>query len=196
MKKTVNHIIIVEGKYDKIKLESLTDALVVKTDGFAIFKDKKMQQNLKKLAELKGAIILTDSDRAGFIIRKFLHDLLKGCDVFDIYIPDVYGKEKRKDNYSAEGKLGVEGMRPQALNKLLDSFEKPTPNSKSSIKTTDLYEWGLFGTDSSAEKRRAFQEYLGFPGRLNKNMLLDCLNMMFTKEQCIVELNRCFCKDK
>ncbi len=192
MKKTVDHILIVEGKYDKIKLESLIDALVIATDGFAIFKDKKMQQNLKKLAALKGAVILTDSDRAGFIIRKFLHDLLKGCEVFDIYIPDVYGKEKRKAVPGAEGKLGVEGMNPQVLNKLLDSFEKPTPNSKSPIKTSDLYEWGLFGMESSTKKRHAFQEYLGLPGRLNKNMLLGCLNMMFTKEQCIVELNRCF----
>ena len=194
MKKLVDHIVIVEGKYDKIKLESLIDAFVIATDGFAIFKDKKMQQNIKKLVELKGAIILTDSDRAGFMIRKFLHDLLQGLEIFDIYIPDVFGKEKRKEFPSAEGKLGVEGMSPQILNNLLDSFEKPTINSKMSIKTTDLYEWGLFGNEGSGEKRRAFQEHLGLPGRLNKNMLLDCLNTMFTKEQCINELSRCFSK--
>ncbi len=192
MKKSVDQIIIVEGKYDKIKLESLIDAIVFATDGFAIFKDKKMQQNIKKLAALQGAIILTDSDRAGFIIRKFLHDLLQGSAVFDIYIPDVYGKEKRKEAPSAEGKLGVEGMPAQVLTKLLNSFEKPIHNSGASIKTSDLYEWGLFGTERSSEIRRDFQNYLGLPGRLNKNMLLNCLNTMFTKEQCVVELNKCF----
>lgn len=192
MKKIIDPIIVVEGKYDKIKLESLVDAVVIATDGFGIFKDKAAQQNIKKMASLKGAIILTDSDRAGFIIRKFLHDLLQECEVFDVYIPDLYGKEKRKEAPSAEGKLGVEGTPSEVLCKLLDSFENPIRNDGTSIKTADLYEWGLFGGEESAHKRRSFQRYLGLPGRLNKNMLLKCLNTMFTKEQCVLELNKCF----
>ena len=192
MKKAVDRVIIVEGKYDKIKLESLIDGVVIATDGFGIFKDKAAQQNIKKMAALKGAIILTDSDRAGFIIRKFLHDLLQGREVFDVYIPDVYGKERRKNSPSAEGKIGVEGMPPEILNKLLDSFETPICNCGISIKVADLYEWGLFGGDNSLEKRRSFQNYLGLPGRLNKNMLLKYLNTMFTKEQCVLELKKCF----
>lgn len=192
MKKIIDHIIVVEGKYDKIKLESLVDAVVIATDGFGIFKDRAAQQNIKKTASLKGAIILSDSDRAGFIIRKYLHDLLHECEVFDVYIPDLYGKEKRKAVPSAEGKLGVEGMPPEVLCKLLDSFENPIRNDGASIKTADLYEWGLFGGEESARKRRSFQHHLGLPGRLNKNMLLKCLNTMFTKEQCVLELNKCF----
>lgn len=188
MKKKIEPIIIVEGKYDKIKLESLVDTSVIATQGFGIFKDLDAQQNIKQLACLQGAIILTDSDRAGFIIRKFLHDLLQGCLLYDIYIPDIYGKEKRKDMPSAEGKLGVEGMPPKLLNSLLDTFVCPPQRNALSITSADLYEWGLLGSANSAEKRRLFQKQLGLPGRLNKNMLLRYLNMMFTKEQCIRQL--------
>ena len=187
MKKKIDSIIVVEGKYDKIKLESMVDTVVIATDGFGIFKDKSAQENIKKLAAINGAILLTDSDRAGFIIRKFLHDILLGCTVYDVYIPDVYGKERRKTSPSAEGKLGVEGMSSKVLCRLLESFDGIEVKGQK-ITTADLYEWGLFGGESSAEKRRRFQNHLGLPGRLNKNMLLKILNSMFTKEQCIHEL--------
>ncbi len=188
MKKKIDPVIIVEGKYDKIKLESLVDTAVISTEGFGIFKDKAAQQNIKQLAHLKGAILLTDSDRAGFIIRKFLHDLLQGTPIYDVYIPDIYGKEKRKETPSAEGKLGVEGMKPEVLERLLDAFVCPVRGATTSITAADLYEWGLFGGENSAERRRLFQNHLGLPGRLNKNMLLRYLNMLFTKEQCQHEI--------
>ena len=183
----IKEAIIVEGKYDKVKLESMVDTVVIATDGFGIFKDKSAQENIKKLAKINGAILLTDSDRAGFIIRKFLHDILVGCTVYDVYIPDVYGKERRKATPSAEGKLGVEGMKPEILARLLESFDgievkEPT------ITTADLYEWGLFGGESSAEKRRRFQNHLGLPGRLNKNMLLKIMLILIMYSTCYVQM--------
>lgn len=191
MKQKVNPIVIVEGKYDKIKLESLIDGIVIATEGFGIFKDKAAQETLITLAKKHSAIVLTDSDRAGFVIRKYLHDILQGCELFDIYIPDVYGKEKRKTIPSAEGKLGVEGMPSEVIFKLLDNFAAPPVNNGDSITSVDLFELGLFGGNDSKEKRIKFQTYLGLPGRLNKNMLLKILNTMFTKEQLYDEIKKC-----
>ncbi len=188
MKISIKPILIVEGKYDKIKLENLVDGLIFCTDGFQIFKDSQLQRNLRTLAQARGAIILTDSDRAGFLIRKKLHDILQGCDLFDVYIPDVFGKESRKETASAEGKLGVEGMEDALLHELL-SFAAVAPNHpKTPITSVDLYESKLFGQAESAKLRREFQFYLGLPGRLNKNMLLKVLNGMFTKEQFFAQL--------
>lgn len=194
MKKHIDPIIIVEGKYDKIKLESLIDGLIIATDGFAIFKDKDAQSNLKMLTKMHGAIILTDSDRAGFIIRRYLHSILQGYTLYDIYIPDVYGKEKRKTAPGAEGKLGVEGMSADVLSTLLATFERPPLNHGDSITSADLFEMGLFGGKDSAAKRRAFQSSLGLPGRLNKNALLKILNSMFTREQLLEQIKKWSCE--
>lgn len=175
-------IIIVEGKYDKIKLESITDATVVTTEGFGIFKDKAARNTLCTLAKPHGAIILTDSDRAGFKIRKYLHDILASCTLYDLYIPDIYGKERRKISPSAEGKLGVEGIPAEVLRGLLAEF-KTSAVRVDPIREIDLFDCGLFGGADSSDKRRAFQTFLGLPGRLNKNMLLKVLNDWFTKQQ-------------
>lgn len=183
MKPHINPIILVEGKYDKIKLESLVDALIIPTDGFSIFKNKALKENIKTLAAAHGAIILTDSDRAGFIIRKYLHDLLQACSVTDVYVPDIYGKEKRKSVASAEGKLGVEGMPPEVLKRLLCVLQGNTPKIGEMIISADLYEMGLLGTADSAARRRELQNRLMLPGRLNKNMLLHILNERFTKDE-------------
>lgn len=183
MKRTIKPLVIVEGKYDKIKLENLMDGLIISTEGFGIFKDRQAQQTIRTLAEGRGAVILTDSDRAGFIIRKRLHDLLAGCKVYDLYIPDVFGKERRKEKAGAEGKIGVEGIPDKMLMSLLEQIESASCDPKSAITEVDLYECGLFGGEGSQETRRAFQAWLGLPGRLNKNMLLKILCDMFTKEQ-------------
>lgn len=183
MKPHIDPIILVEGKYDKIKLESLVDALIIPTDGFGIFKNKALKDNIKALAAAHGAIILTDSDRAGFLIRKYLHDLLQKCSVTDVYVPDIYGKEKRKSVASAEGKLGVEGMPPEILQRLLRALQGNAPKTGEAIVSADLYEMGLFGTTDSAARRRELQNRLMLPGRLNKNMLLRVLNARFTKEE-------------
>ncbi len=190
MKRTIKPLVIVEGKYDKIKLENLMEGLIISTEGFGIFKDRQAQQTIRTLAEGRGAVILTDSDRAGFIIRKRLHDLLAGCKVYDLYIPDVFGKERRKEKAGAEGKLGVEGIPDKMLMSLLEQIESASRDPKSAITEVDLYERGLFGGEGSQETRRAFQAWLGFPSRLNKNMLLKILCDMFTKEQFFAQWQR------
>ena len=103
-------IIVVEGRYDKIKLSSLIDAVIIETEGFSIFKDKEKQKLLRKLAENKEIVVLTDSDSAGFVIRNFIGNIVPHNKIINAYIPDVYGKEKRKAVSSKEGKLGVEGV--------------------------------------------------------------------------------------
>ncbi len=189
MKIRIEPLIIVEGKYDKIKLENIVDGIIIATDGFSVFKDKEAQKTLFKLAKAKGAIIMTDSDRAGFLIRKYLHDILRDTEIYDIYIPDIFGKEKRKDMPSAEGKLGVEGVPQSILAELLSSYNSPKSKGENNISVTDLYAAGLYGGDNSSEKRRCFQHFLALPARLNKNMLLKVLNSMFTREQFLQQLN-------
>ena len=183
MRPQIPGIVIVEGKYDKIKLESLFDGCFVATNGFEIFKDKALLANLRKMTAGQTVVIMTDSDRAGFRIRKYLHDTLKEADLFDVYIPDIFGREKRKEKPSAEGKLGVEGMPPDVLRRLAQTIAAaPTANGEV-VTLSDLYYAGLYGRPNSATLRRAFQNYLGYPARMNKNMFLKVLNMTFTKQQ-------------
>ena len=113
--------VIVEGKYDVIKLSNIIDGIIIKTDGFGIFKNKEKQKLLRSLAKEKGIIVLTDSDGAGFVIRNFISSIVPADKITHVYIPDVFGKEKRKTEASAEGKLGVEGIKEYVL---LEAFEK------------------------------------------------------------------------
>ena len=116
----IDEIVVVEGKYDKIRLSSVVDATIITTDGFGIFKNKEKQKLIRKLAQERGILILTDSDNAGFMIRSFLKGIVDNSKIRHAYIPDLYGKEKRKSSPSAEGKLGVEGMSEQVLRQSLD----------------------------------------------------------------------------
>ena len=111
----VDQIVIVEGKYDKIKLSSIIDGIIIETEGFGIFKDKEKQKLIRKLAEKKGIVILTDSDSAGFVIRNFISSIVPNEFITNVYIPDIFGKAKRKESYSKEGKLGVEGVSAQII---------------------------------------------------------------------------------
>ncbi len=194
MKQKIPDIVIVEGKYDKIKLESLFDGVFVATNGFGIFRDKDLLEGLKSMTRGRRVIVMTDSDRAGFKIRKYLHDTLKDAYVTDVYIPDIYGRERRKDKPSAEGKLGVEGMPPEVLKNLVRTLTAtPVRPVVDPITVSDLFDAGLYGKSDSASFRRAFQNFLGYPARMNKRMLLDVLNMTFTKQQFYDHL-RCFTK--
>lgn len=179
--------IIVEGRYDKIKLSNVTDALILTTDGFGIFNDKEKQQLIKKTAAEKGLLIITDPDAAGFKIRNFLKNIACNADVKHIYIPDVFGKEKRKDEASKEGKLGVEGIDNTLLiNALLRSGEfeeSPRENAGRQITTADLYEAGLSGTEGCAERRRALLRELGLPERLTGASFLSVLNTFMTYDE-------------
>lgn len=176
--------IIVEGRYDKIKLSNVTDALILTTDGFGIFNDKEKQLLIKKTAAEKGLLIITDSDAAGFKIRNFLKNIARSADVSHIYIPDVFGKEKRKAEASKEGKLGVEGIDNDLLiNALIRSgeFEKSEKtNAGRKITTADLFEAGLSGTPGCTEKRRRLLAEMGLPARLTGASFLSVLNTFMT----------------
>lgn len=183
----IQQAIIVEGKYDKIKLSSIVDAVILVTNGFQIFKDHEMMELIRYYAKKTGIIVMTDADRAGFLIRNHIKGAIQEGIIYHVYIPDVYGKEHRKDKPSAEGKLGVEGIRKEML---LESFsragisvEDSEPRDASErITQYDLYEVGLSGGANSSKLRRALQRQLSLPERLSASALLDVLNTMYTKE--------------
>jgi len=181
----VKQAIIVEGKYDKIKLSSLVKAVIIQTNGFGIYKNQELLELIRYYARTTGILILTDSDRAGFQIRNYIKGAVPEGDVRHLYIPDVFGKEKRKVKPSAEGKLGVEGIEADVLRKAFQKAgilteEKPVSEP---ITKTDLYLTGFSGTQNSAEKRREFQKKLGLPSMLSASSLLEVLNSMMTREE-------------
>ncbi|MBE7035451.1 MAG: DUF4093 domain-containing protein [Ruminococcaceae bacterium] len=182
MKKTIKETIIVEGKYDKIRLSELFDANIIQTDGFSIFKNKDMVSLIAKLADETGVIILTDSDRAGFLIRNYIKNCLAGKRVLHAFIPSVEGKEKRKDKKGKEGLLGVEGMRDEALIKAL-SIASCESIKKEKITKQDLYKAGLAGQADSRLKREALLRKLELPTRMSANTMLSVINALFTKEE-------------
>ena len=176
--------VIVEGKYDKIKLENIVDALILPTYGFGIFKDNSRMNLIRRLARTRGIILLTDSDSAGFLIRSHIAGSVQEGKVYHAYIPDIYGKEKRKDAPSKEGKLGVEGVPEQVLLEALrragvvpEAGERPLPDEAAGrITRADLYEDGLSGGADSRQKRRALAAALDLPERLSTGALVDVLN--------------------
>ena len=176
--------VIVEGKYDKIKLSNILDAFIIETNGFAIFKDKSKLSFIKKLAKERGIIILTDSDHAGFMIRNYISSGVPKEQIKNVYIPDIFGKEKRKDTPSKEGKLGVEGMTKEVI---LASLEKAGVSSTSSvcdnqITTVDFYDLGLTGGANSKAKRKAVCKALELPEFLSTSSLISCINNFMTKK--------------
>lgn len=183
----VDRIIIVEGKYDKIKLSSMIDGIIIETEGFGIFKDKDKQKLIRKLAELKGIVILTDSDSAGFVIRNFITSIVPKEYITNVYIPDIYGKEKRKESASKEGKLGVEGVSVEILK---DAFKKAgigTSQSKATekkkITLKDFFDDGLTGGAESKKKRTALLKSLDLPERMSTKAMLDILNTFITYDE-------------
>ncbi|MBQ7046162.1 MAG: DUF4093 domain-containing protein [Oscillospiraceae bacterium] len=193
----IEQAVIVEGKYDKIKLSSIIDAVILTTNGFAIFKDPEKLELIRYYAETKGIIILTDSDSAGFLIRNHIKGAVKNGKVINVYIPDIFGKEKRKLKPSAEGKLGVEGVKK---NIILEALEKAGVTAseaceeKEKITKTDLYMLGLSGGSNSSEKRKWLLKRLGLPTLLSPNSMLDVLNTMLDKEK--LEEIMCETEDK
>ena len=182
----IKQAVIVEGKYDKIRLESLIDATIIQTDGFAIFKDKEKQQLIRRLAEKNGILILTDSDSAGFRIRSFLGGSIPKENVIHAYIPDVLGKERRKDAPSKEGKIGVEGMRTQALVQALGKagvLYEESEEPKKKVEMIDLYEDGLSGGENSQAKKAALLKSLDLPERLSTSSFLQLINTFMTYEE-------------
>ncbi len=181
----INQPIIVEGKYDKIKLESLVDGLIITTDGFGIYKDKEKLALIRAFAINGGVIVLTDSDGAGFQIRNHLKSCIGNGKITNIYIPDIFGKEKRKEKPSKEGKLGVEGIDAEILRKafleagvMADSTEKEPWLTKA-----DLLDDGLAGGENSTELRKKLSAELSLPGRISVNALLEVLNRLYDRER-------------
>ena len=178
--------IIVEGKYDKIKLNSIIDGVIITTNGFSVIKDKEKIELIRYFAKKKGIIILTDSDSAGFKIRNYIKGAVKDGKITNVYIPDVFGKEKRKTAPSKEGKLGVEGIDKEIL---LKAFEKAgilaseTTEKRDPITKIDLYEAGLTGGKNSSEKRKAVLKRLDMPQLLTTNSMLEILNTMMSREE-------------
>lgn len=179
----VSETIIVEGKYDKMKLSQFIDGIIIDVGGFRIFKDKKMINLIRKLACETGILILTDSDSAGFMIRNYIKGSVKNGKVKHAYIPDVYGKERRKDRPSKEGKMGVEGIDESALVNIIKSaVNLEVLSDKSDLKVTklDLYNDGLLGSTNSNKKRKDLLKYLNLPEHLTVNAMLPILNGIIT----------------
>ena len=176
--------IVVEGKYDLIKLANITDAVLIKTNGFNIFKNKETQAQIKRLVANKGAIILTDSDSAGNQIRNFLKTLLCGCPIYHVFVPPTKGKERRKTAPSAEGLLGVEGTPDEVLTAALKRFVcSPKAQGKNAITPAVLMQLGLAGCPGSKALRQQVLAALGLPGSISTNTLLKALNTLTTAEE-------------
>ena len=180
MKPRCGKVIVVEGKYDKIRLESLLDATVLTTEGFGIFKDGEKRSLIRRLAETRGIVILSDSDGAGGVIRSHIHTLCGGKGVTDLYIPPIPGKEKRKTAPGKEGLLGVEGIDNKTL---LALFEKSGLLSEEERKDAryskvDLYKMEYFGKPHSKAKREKLLSENNLPKNLSSNAFLDAVNLL------------------
>lgn len=177
----VKQPIIVEGKYDKIKLESLIDGLIITTDGFRIYKDQEKLSLIRAFAQNGGVIVLTDSDGAGFQIRNHLKSCVGNGKIINIYIPDIFGKEKRKEKPSKEGKLGVEGIDADVLRKafLEAGVLSDSPEREPWLTKAQLLDDGLVGGANSGELRKKLALELSLPERISANALLEVLNRLF-----------------
>ncbi len=177
----IREAIVVEGKYDKIRLESVVDTVIVPTDGFGLFRDKEQLALLRRLAETRGLLVLTDSDSAGFVIRNHLIGAIPTGQIKHAYIPELAGKERRKTAPSKEGLLGVEGMDTATLEQALRRagatvLDEETAVSTAGIDRLRLFEDGLIGADGSADRRRRLLAMWGLPGKLSTARMLEVIN--------------------
>ena len=184
----IKEAIVVEGRYDKNTLGQIVDATILETNGFGIFKDKQQMRLLRKAAEKRGLIVFTDADGAGFVIRNHIKSAIPGKYLKHAYTPDVFGRERRKREAGKEGKLGVEGMRPEVI---LDALRNAgaTIEGETAVRTVqeitkmDLFELGLSGTPGSDERRKKLMKRLDLPERMSTNALLQSLNLLYTLEE-------------
>lgn len=184
----VKQAVIVEGKYDKIKLSSIIDGVIIPTDGFNVFKNKETLALIRYFAETTGIIILTDSDAAGFKIRSFLKGAVGNGEILNVYVPDIFGKERRKTTPSKEGKLGVEGMEKEII---LEAFRKAgivaeedgEQSQREPITKLDLYECGLSGGKNSSAMRKKLLAELKLPELLTASGMVAILNTMMSRQE-------------
>lgn len=178
--------VIVEGKYDKITLENVIDALIITTDGFGIFKNKEKCRMIRALAQKNGIIIMTDSDSAGNMIRAYIKKIVGECEIINVYIPCLSGKEKRKAKPSKERLLGVEGMTCEAIINSLNRsgiFGTEIKVRKKEISKTQFFKLGFSGRENSSKIRKEFLKYLDLPEDLSSSAMLDIINTLFTYEE-------------
>ena len=183
----IKEAVIVEGKYDKIRLSGILDTVIIETDGFGVFNDKEKQRLIRFLAEKRGIVIMTDSDSAGFKIRAFIKGITNAENVKNVYIPDVYGKEKRKTEMSSEGKIGVEGMETRVLLEALGKAgvlcsENEKPGGRE-ITYTDFFEDGITGRKNSGEMRKKLARRLNLPEKISSSALLKIINSYMTYDE-------------
>ena len=186
-KPKIREVIVVEGRYDQNTLSQVVDATIVTTGGFGVFNDGEKLAFLRRLAEQRGLILLTDSDSAGFVIRNHLKGAIPAEQLKQAYIPDIAGKERRKQKPGKEGKLGVEGMRPEVLLEALRragaTFEgEDNAPQDAAITKAELLEKGLIGPGSAA-KRQALLQRLSLPEHLTPNAMLEALNLLLTRQE-------------
>ena len=184
----IKEAIVVEGRYDRNTLSQTVDATIFETNGFGIFKNKEQMALLRTVAQKRGLIVLTDSDGAGFVIRNHLKSAIPGAYLKHAYIPDIAGKEKRKAAPGKEGKLGVEGMRPEVILEALRAcgatFDDETQDSpRTAITKQDFVELGLSGGTDSSVKRLCVQQALNLPEHMSANALLQALNLLMTADE-------------
>lgn len=184
----IKEAIVVEGRYDRNTLSQIVDATIFETNGFGIFKNKEQMALLRTVAQKRGLIVLTDSDGAGFVIRNHLKSAIPGAYLKHAYIPDIAGKEKRKAAPGKEGKLGVEGMRPEVILEALRAcgatFDDETQDSpRTAITKQDFVELGLSGGTDSSVKRLCVQKVMNLPEHMSANALLQALNLLMTADE-------------
>ena len=179
--------IIVEGKYDKIRLSGVVEGVILTTAGFGVFNHKEKLALIRKLSEPGGVIVLTDSDGAGKVIRSHITSALPKEKVHHLYIPQIKGKEKRKSAPSKEGTLGVEGMDDSLLRDLFAPFaaDSPVPIRRGGITKADLFALALTGMAGSSEKRDRLCTHLGLPAGMTPTAFLDAVNILYAKEEFI-----------
>ena len=183
----IKEAILVEGRYDKNTLSQIVDAPILETNGFGIFRDKKQMQLLRQVAEKRGLIVFTDADGAGFVIRNHVKSVIPGKYLKHAYTPDIFGKERRKDKAGKEGKLGVEGMKPEiileALRKAGATIEGEDAPVSQSITKQDMMDLGLSGGQDASAKRLALLKKLNLPEHMSANALLQALNLLYSLEE-------------
>lgn len=183
MKIKIDKIVLVEGRYDKIKLDSILDATVIAVNGFGLFKDDEKKATIRALAEKCGAIILCDSDGGGTVIRGHLNSILPKESRINLYIPEIMGKERRKAAPSKEGKLGVEGMDAELLRRLFLPFASDAPaKPRADVTAADLFSDGFSGSENSSQKRAELAKALGLPSNISSKLLVDAINILGGKE--------------
>lgn len=185
--------VIVEGRYDKIKLKNLIDAPIIETNGFRIFNDRERRDMIRQIADKRGILIMTDSDGAGLVIRNFLNGAVDKSKIKHCYIPQLEGKEKRKEQKSKEGFLGVEGVPDdviiEAIRKSGATVIGEEAAQTNEITKADLFTLGLTGTENSAQKRKKLLKKLNMPDYLSTNAMLTALNCLYSLEELKSVLN-------